>query len=188
MKEKSEDVGVWGFQDAAKAVREIFKIIDDLVARGGKVVSVYRRHQRRKAARALDVLRFKEGNFLPVLRKMAYGDFMEADIIKINEILDRTRPDVEDSRVKLRGLAHFIREHIGITSAMKLEDIIDGERGKDEVRYSLADLANMTIGSNRRAAVRDSCLPSDGPETMRVLSFRELGSLTRGSSNSTTTY
>jgi len=127
MPPKTEESALWGFHDAAKALREVLKIFDDLVKRGGKAVDAYRWYQRKKAARALDVLRFKEGGVANVLRRIAAGQFKQSDIDEVNALLDRTRPEVDESIDQLRRLTYLLREQLGMDAAMALEQIIDGD-------------------------------------------------------------
>jgi hypothetical protein len=75
-------------------------------------------------------IKVQRGGFINVLRKIASGDFTQADINAVNEILARTRPHVEQSIDQLVKLAGLIREHIGIESSMRLEDILYGDAGK----------------------------------------------------------
>src|SRR4051794_12974674 len=125
----TQEIDLWGFHSAAKGLREIFNMVDDVVARGGKAVDAFRWYQRKKAARALDVLRFKEGGFVNVLRRIASGDFGDDDVAALKAITERTRPDVEESVQQLAKLRDMIRVEVGVESAMYLEQILYGDAG-----------------------------------------------------------
>jgi hypothetical protein len=144
----------WGFKDAAKAIREIIKIFDDVVAWASKIIEVRRRHQLKKAARALNVLRFKEGGFVNILRKIETGDFTEADVAAINDIMHRTRREVVQSFTDLHGLTDLIRERVGLASAAMLEGILYGDRSKDSVRSGLNGLTQTYLASDQRISIQ----------------------------------
>ena len=129
-------------EDAARATREILKVVDSLISRGGKVVDAYRWYKRKEAARHLDVLRFKEGGFVNLVRKIASGEFDEKEISAINSLMDETRLEVEESMHQLRRFSHILREQIGIQSAMKLEDILYSMWGKGQIRIDLHEITS----------------------------------------------
>jgi hypothetical protein len=150
MASASHEVDAWSLQDGARAVRDLFKIIDDLVKHGGKALDSYRWYRRRKAARALNALRFREGGVLDLLRKIARGDFTEADVRAINVHLQASKIEVDESIEQLRKLVDLIREQISMEAAMRLEKIIEGPQTKGFVRYSLAELSYLNLDSERR--------------------------------------
>lgn len=152
MPPNAQESAPWSFHDAAKALREILKIFDDLVKRGGKAVDAYRWYQRKKAARALDVLRFKEGGFIDVLRRIAAGQFKQSDLDQINAILKRTGPEVKESIYQLERLTDLLREQLGMGAAMALEDIISSGRSKDAVRMGLMELADIRLTTSSKHA------------------------------------
>src|SRR3954447_11980423 len=115
------------FQDAAKAGEKVLDIVERLISHGGKVLEKYQWYRRRKAAYALNVLRFKEGGFINIVRRIAGGQFTESDVAAINAMLEKSEPQVAESIDHLRRLAHLIREEIGMWPAIQLEHILDSD-------------------------------------------------------------
>jgi hypothetical protein len=136
----------WSFHDGAKAVGEIFKIVDDLVRHGGKAVAAYRWYQRRKAARALDALRFEAGGIIDILRKIEDGKSTKEDLEELKDRLQVTEVDVDSGIKQLIKLKYLLREQISMEAAIRLEQIIDGvpdEKGKRAIRGGLRDLCRL---------------------------------------------
>ncbi len=138
----------FSLQDAAKASRQILSLLDDIAKRGGKVVKFYQGRQRKKAARRLDYLRFHEGGMVNPLRKIASGDFMRDDIDALRKELYATAEFVGEAIGTLRSYRNSIREQLSIESAILLEEIIDGEDGKNNIRQFLHTIAGVPFDAH----------------------------------------
>lgn len=140
----------YGLQDVTKALRQIFKIFDELAKRGGKIQEGWREHKRKAAAASLDSLRFKEGGMIQQLRQIAEGDYSEAR--RLGAKLDRTSGEVSVAISALDKYRRAIREQLSMETVMLLEVIIRGEGGKESVRSSLREIMYEVTGQNPQYA------------------------------------
>jgi hypothetical protein len=154
------------FEDAAKSIKHIFKILDEIVRRGRGAVEVYRTHRRRSLASNLDHLRFGEGGSLTYLARILQGKYDHRDI----EALRRQMADTEDpmtmtvKRLKKYRNKKFIREQLGIDALILLEQILDAPGGKGDVREGIWHL--ITHGTQEEGAQEFAQALLDDIETL----------------------
>ena len=139
----------WGFHDAAKALRELLRVLDDLGRRAGGLYGLYTSRKRRKAASDLAYLHFPEGGSLKHVQRIANGTFDASDLAAIRRQLNKTNDPVREAIARLMGYSKLIREKVGFKSLIQLERLIDGQYGKTGIRGSLQALGRLDGAADR---------------------------------------
>lgn len=142
----------FSLQDAAKALREVFRLLDDFAKRGGKVAKFLRERQRRKAAALLDELRFKEGGSVTILRSVASGHYEKEDIDALRAQMGTTSQGISEAIRLLGDYKRALREQLSIEALILLENIVEGEDGKMSTRQ----LINMVCIHTDRGDTREA--------------------------------
>jgi hypothetical protein len=141
----------FSLQDITKALREVIRIFDDVAKRSGKVVKFYRSRGWKDAAKNLDYLRFPEGGIVKQLRLIAAGEFSETDTKELEEQLNATADGVGHAIATLTGYRNAIREQLSLETAIVLEQIINGENGKNNIRRLLFSITRDGRSDDERA-------------------------------------
>jgi hypothetical protein len=97
----SDIASVWGFHDAAKALRELLKVLDDLGRRAGGLYGFYTSRQQKKAGSDLAYLHFPEGGSLKHVQRIANGTFDASDLAAIRSQLNKTDDPVREAISRL---------------------------------------------------------------------------------------
>src|SRR5262245_38026966 len=151
----SDLAAAWGFQDAAKALRETFKLLDDLARRFGVVHGYVKARQRKRVATDLAYLHFQEGGSLKNLQRIASGKFDRADIDGIRARMHETSDGVDQAIMRLGGYQRLVREEVGFHSMIRMERLINGQRGKRTIRDGLMMLAHVRSKKEAEARAQD---------------------------------
>jgi len=137
----------WSIEDGAKALKQVFKIFDEIAKRTRGAVDYIKTRRRRNVAEDIDFLRFGQGGSLPNVARIARGEGTPDDFAAIRRNMNETAVPVEQAIIRLTsaGNSKLIRENIGIDALTLLEEIIHGDEGmggKRAVRLALNALAS----------------------------------------------
>jgi hypothetical protein len=142
------------FTDLAKALREAIGALRDmgsLIADGARLID--KRHSK-KAARHLSALSFTPDGSRQYLERIASGQGTADDLNSIGVQMAETAGQVEDS---IRSLGRFrdrLRETYGMAAALKLDEVIYGPTGKQALRHTLLDIANVQQVEHAQSAAQ----------------------------------
>ena len=129
--------------DFAKALREVINALRDVGQLIGDTADLYDRRKARTAAGNLATLGFSKRGMRGPLERIVAGSGSSQDIEELAQRLTDTAGEVEDSIGALDRYRDRLREKLGMSYAMKFDDIIHGPVGKQMIRYSLQDIVSM---------------------------------------------
>lgn len=138
----------WSIEDGAKALKQVFKIFDEIAKRTRGAAEYFATRRRRNVAADVDYLRFGQGGSLPNVARIARGEGTFEDFTAIQGHMIETAEPVEQIMTELMSAKNLnvIREKIGIEAVALLEKIIHGDQGvggKTAIRHALYDLSNQ---------------------------------------------